>query len=109
MSLNKNCDVRVIAIGHSDQDHYYELLIGSMVEIIADLHANRARVDTLSDACISSLRDHHGFDVYDEKLVKIMQECMSMPPARWPSTKQIVPNTAQFAPLSVKKHAASHA
>jgi glycosyltransferase involved in cell wall biosynthesis len=88
--------------------------VGSMVEIIADLHANRARVDTLSDACISSLRDHHGFDVYDEKLVKIMQECMSMPPAKWPSTKQIVPNygsvLSAFGKEALKESdAASHA
>lgn len=66
--------------------------VASMAQIIADLDANRVRVDQISDACISSLRDHNGFDIYDRELVRITQECMSMPSARWPGTKAIVPN-----------------
>ena len=64
----------------------------SMAQIIADLDANRARVDQISNACILSLRDHNGFDTYDREFEKIMGECMSMPSARWPKTKPIVPN-----------------
>ena len=64
----------------------------SMAQIIADLDANRARVDQISNACILSLRDHNGFDTYDQEFEKIMGECMSMPSARWPKTKPIVPN-----------------
>jgi glycosyltransferase involved in cell wall biosynthesis len=64
----------------------------SMAQIIADLDANRARVEQISNACISSLRDHHGFDTYDQEFVRIMRECMSRPSARWPGTKAIVPN-----------------
>ena len=64
----------------------------SMAQIIADLDANRARVDHISNACILSLRDHNGFDTYDREFEKIMGECMSMPSARWPKTKPIVPN-----------------
>jgi glycosyltransferase involved in cell wall biosynthesis len=66
--------------------------VASMAQIIADLDANRARVEQISNACISSVRDHHRFDNYDQELVKIMQECMSGPSARWPGTKAIVPN-----------------
>ncbi len=66
--------------------------VASMAQIIADLDADRALVDRVSNACISSLRDHNGFDAYDEEFVKIMRQCMSMPSARWPRTKAIVPN-----------------
>ncbi len=66
--------------------------VASMAQIIAGLDANRARVDQISNACISSLRDHHGFDTYDREFGKIMRECMSRPSARWPGTKAIVPN-----------------
>jgi hypothetical protein len=62
-----------------------------MAQIIADLDANRARVGKLSNACISSVRDHHGFDTYDRAFVKIMRECMSRPSVRWPGNKAIVP------------------
>jgi glycosyltransferase involved in cell wall biosynthesis len=65
--------------------------IGSMAQIIADLDADRARIQQISNACISSLRDHHEFDTYDQQFVKIMRECMSGPPVRWPGTKAIVP------------------
>jgi glycosyltransferase involved in cell wall biosynthesis len=65
--------------------------IGSMAQIIADLDVDRSRVGQISNACISSLRDHHGFETYDQQFVKIMRECMSGPPARWPPTKAIVP------------------
>jgi glycosyltransferase involved in cell wall biosynthesis len=66
--------------------------VASMAQIITDLNANRIRVDQISNACISSLRDHNGFDTYDQEFVRIMRECMSRPPARWPGTKAIVPN-----------------
>jgi glycosyltransferase involved in cell wall biosynthesis len=66
--------------------------VAAMAEIIADLDANRARVEQMSNACISSVRDHHSFDAYDQAFVKIMQECMSGPAARWPEGKAIVPN-----------------
>jgi glycosyltransferase involved in cell wall biosynthesis len=66
--------------------------VDSIAEIIADLDANRVRVDQISDACISSLRDHNGFDAYDQEFVRIMRECMSRPSARWPETKPIVRN-----------------
>jgi glycosyltransferase involved in cell wall biosynthesis len=66
--------------------------VASMAQIIADLDANRARVEQISKACISSIRDHHRFDTYDEAFVKIMRECTSGPPARWPESKAIVPN-----------------
>jgi glycosyltransferase involved in cell wall biosynthesis len=64
----------------------------SMAQIIADLDANRARVERISNACISSVRDHHRFDTYDQAFVKIMRECMSGPPATWPESKAIIPN-----------------
>src|SRR5580692_10221999 len=66
--------------------------VASMAQIIADLDADRARVEKISAACMSSLRDHHGFDTYDRELVTIMRECMSGPSARWPRTRAIVPN-----------------
>jgi glycosyltransferase involved in cell wall biosynthesis len=66
--------------------------IASMAQIIADLDANKARVEQISDACISSVRDHHGFDAYDQAFVEIMRECMSGPPVKWPGSKAIVPN-----------------
>jgi glycosyltransferase involved in cell wall biosynthesis len=65
--------------------------VATMAQIIADLDANRARVEQISKACISSVRDHHEFDAYDQALVKIMRECMSGPSARWPESKAIVP------------------
>jgi glycosyltransferase involved in cell wall biosynthesis len=65
--------------------------VGAMAQIIADLDADRARVQQISNACISSLRDRHEFETYDQAFVKIMRECMSGPPARWPKTKEIVP------------------
>jgi glycosyltransferase involved in cell wall biosynthesis len=66
--------------------------VASMTQIIADLDANRARVEQISNACISSVRDHHGFDTYDQEFVKIMRECISGPSAKWPGSKAIVPN-----------------
>jgi glycosyltransferase involved in cell wall biosynthesis len=66
--------------------------VASMAQIIADLDADRTRVDQISNACISSLRNHHGVDAYDHEFVEIMRECMSMPSAKWPATKAIVPN-----------------
>jgi glycosyltransferase involved in cell wall biosynthesis len=66
--------------------------VAAMAQIIADLDANKARVEQISNACISSIRDYHRFDAYDQEFVKIMQECMSGPSARWPGTKAIVPN-----------------
>ena len=66
--------------------------VASMAQIIADLDANKARVEQISNACISSVRDHHRFDAYDQEFVKIMRECMNGPSARWPGTKAIVPN-----------------
>jgi len=65
--------------------------VGSMAQIIADLDADRARVQQISDACITSVRDRHRFDAYDQEFVKIVRECMSGPSARWPGTKAIVP------------------
>jgi glycosyltransferase involved in cell wall biosynthesis len=65
--------------------------VGSMAQIIADLDADRVRFQQISNACISSLRDHHRFETYDQELIKIMRECMSGPSARWPGTKAIVP------------------
>jgi glycosyltransferase involved in cell wall biosynthesis len=66
--------------------------VAAMAQIIADLDANRARVEQISNACISSVRDHHRFDTYDQAFVKIMRECMSGPSAKWPASKAIVPN-----------------
>ena len=34
--------------------------VASMAQIIANLDADRARVEQISNACISSIRDHHG-------------------------------------------------
>jgi glycosyltransferase involved in cell wall biosynthesis len=65
--------------------------VGSMAQIIADLDVDRARVQQISNACISSLRNHHRFETYDQEFAKIMRECMSGPSARWPGTKAIVP------------------
>jgi glycosyltransferase involved in cell wall biosynthesis len=65
--------------------------VGSMAQIITDLDADKARVQQISNACISSVRDYHGFDTYDQEFVKIMRKCMSGPSARWPGTKAIVP------------------
>jgi glycosyltransferase involved in cell wall biosynthesis len=64
----------------------------SMAQIIADLDANRVRVEQISNACISSVRGHHSFDTYDQAFVEIMRECMSGPPATWPESKAIIPN-----------------
>jgi glycosyltransferase involved in cell wall biosynthesis len=66
--------------------------VASMAQIIADLDANKSRIEQISNACISSVRDHHRFDTYDQELVKIMRECMSGPSAKWPGSKAIVPN-----------------
>jgi glycosyltransferase involved in cell wall biosynthesis len=66
--------------------------VAAMAEIIADLDANRARVEQIANACISSVRDRHRFDTYDQAFLKIMRECMSGPAARWPPSKAIVPN-----------------
>jgi glycosyltransferase involved in cell wall biosynthesis len=66
--------------------------VTSMAQIIADLDANRARVEQISNACISSVRGQHGIDTYDQAFVKIMRECMSGPSARWPESKAIVPH-----------------
>jgi glycosyltransferase involved in cell wall biosynthesis len=66
--------------------------VAAMAQIIADLDADRARVGQISNACISSVRGHHGFDAYDRELVKIMRECVSGPSVRWPAGKAIVPN-----------------
>jgi glycosyltransferase involved in cell wall biosynthesis len=65
--------------------------VGSMAQIIADLDGDRARIQQISDACISSVRDHHRFDVYDREFVKILRDCMRGPSARWPAAKAIVP------------------
>jgi glycosyltransferase involved in cell wall biosynthesis len=65
--------------------------VDAMAQIIADLDVDRARVAQISDACIASVRDRHRFDAYDREFVKIMRECMTGPPARWPETKPIVP------------------
>ena len=65
--------------------------VGCMARVIADLDADRARMQQISDACILSVRDHHRFDTYDQEFVKIMQMCMNGPSARWPRTKAIVP------------------
>jgi glycosyltransferase involved in cell wall biosynthesis len=65
--------------------------VGAMAKIIADLGADRARIQQMSNACILSLRDHPGFETYDRTFVKIMRECMRGPPARWPKAKDIVP------------------
>jgi glycosyltransferase involved in cell wall biosynthesis len=65
--------------------------VGSMAQIIGDLDADKARVQQISNACISSIRDHHGFDTYDQEFVEIMRECMNRPSARWPGTKAIMP------------------
>ena len=66
--------------------------VAAMAQIIADLDANRSRVEQISNACIASVRDHHRFDAYDQAFVKIMRECMSGPPAKWPESRAIVPN-----------------
>jgi glycosyltransferase involved in cell wall biosynthesis len=66
--------------------------VASMAKIIAELDANRARVEQISNACISSVRVHHRFDTYDQTFVKIMRECTSGPPARWLESRAIVPN-----------------
>jgi glycosyltransferase involved in cell wall biosynthesis len=66
--------------------------VAAMAQIIADLDADRARVGRISNACISSVRGHHGFDAYDREFVKIMRGCVSGPSVRWPAGKAIVPN-----------------
>jgi glycosyltransferase involved in cell wall biosynthesis len=66
--------------------------IAAMARIIADLDANRAWIEHISNACISSMRGHHGFDAYDREFVTLLRECLSGPSARWPGTKAIVPN-----------------
>jgi glycosyltransferase involved in cell wall biosynthesis len=66
--------------------------VAAMAQIIADLDANRARVEQMSNASIASVRGHHGFDVYDREFVKIMGECMRGPAARWPGSKAVVPH-----------------
>jgi glycosyltransferase involved in cell wall biosynthesis len=65
--------------------------IDAMAQIIADLDADKARVQRISDACIASVRDRHQFDAYDREFVKIMRECMSGPSARWPGAEAVVP------------------
>jgi glycosyltransferase involved in cell wall biosynthesis len=65
--------------------------VAAMARIVADLDADRARVERISNACIASLQGHHGFETYDQEFVRIMRECMREPSARWPATKAIVP------------------
>jgi glycosyltransferase involved in cell wall biosynthesis len=65
--------------------------VSSMAQIVADLDADRGHVQQISDACISSLRDHHRFDTYDREFAKIMRECVSGPSARWPGSKAVLP------------------
>jgi glycosyltransferase involved in cell wall biosynthesis len=65
--------------------------VAAMARIVADLDADRSRVQQISNACISSVRDHHRFDVYDREFDQVMRECMSGPSARWPGTKAVVP------------------
>lgn len=65
--------------------------VSSMAQIIIGLDADRDRIQQISNACILSLRNHHGFDSYDREFAKIMRECMNAPPARWPRTRAIVP------------------
>jgi glycosyltransferase involved in cell wall biosynthesis len=67
--------------------------VGSMAEIITNLGADKARIQQISNACISSVREHHRFDTYDQELAKIMRTCMIGPSARWPESKAIVPIT----------------
>ena len=66
--------------------------VAAMAQVIADLDASRAHVEKISNACISSVRDHHGFDDYDQAFVEIMRECAGGPPAKWPGSKAVVPN-----------------
>ena len=65
--------------------------VDSMAHIIGGLDADRFRLQQISNACISSLRDHHRFDAYDQEFARIMRECMSGPSARWPMGKAILP------------------
>ncbi len=65
--------------------------VNSMAHIIAGLDADRFRLQQMSNACISSLRDHHRFDAYDQEFARIMRECMNGPSARWPMSKAILP------------------
>jgi glycosyltransferase involved in cell wall biosynthesis len=65
--------------------------VAAMAQIISDLDADRAGVARISNACLAAVRDHHRFEAYDREFIKIMRECMSGPPARWPATKAIVP------------------
>ena len=65
--------------------------VDSMAHIIAGLDADRFRLQQMSNACISSLRDHHRFDAYDQEFARIMRECMNGPSARWPMSKAILP------------------
>lgn len=65
--------------------------VAAMAQIIADLGADRPRLEQMSASCMSSLRDHTGFDAYDREFVKIMRACMSGPSAKWPAAKAIVP------------------
>ena len=65
--------------------------IGSMAQIIAELDADRPRLQRISDACIRSVRDHHRSDDYDRQFIAIMRMCIDGPPARWPAAKPIVP------------------
>jgi glycosyltransferase involved in cell wall biosynthesis len=73
--------------------------IVAMAQIIGDLDADKARIQQISNACISSVRDHHQFDTYDQDFVTIMRKCMSEPCARWPATKAIVP--AKHVPSAI--------
>jgi glycosyltransferase involved in cell wall biosynthesis len=65
--------------------------VGSMAQIITNLDADKARVQQISNACISSVRGLHRFDTYDQEFVKIVRTCMNGPSARWSGTKAIVP------------------
>jgi glycosyltransferase involved in cell wall biosynthesis len=65
--------------------------VGTMAQIITDLDADKARVAQISNACISSVREQHQFDAYDQQFLEIMHECMSGPSARWPETKAVLP------------------
>ena len=65
--------------------------VAAMAQIIADLDADRARVQQIPMPAFRRFAITADLIAYDQQFVKIMRECMSGPPARWPETKAIVP------------------
>jgi glycosyltransferase involved in cell wall biosynthesis len=65
--------------------------VETIAKIMYSLEANRTVVEQISNACILAIRNHPGFDRYDQDFVKIIQQPTHRSSAKWPATKPILP------------------